>query len=354
MTSERGFYGWKLVFFLWLLDFLNMGFPLYGGAVINTYMLKEIPMSRSAFGLGFTILNFFAGTSSILVGASIVRWGVRPTFAIGSALLLAGALWLSLFASRPWHYWLGFGVLIATGINFGTILPAATAVTRWFSRYRGRAMALTLSASGVAGLFVSRLINGVLTANGGNWRQGWTIVAGVSVLSSIIAFLFVKERPEDLGQLVDGGVGDEQSAGGRAGNHLVTDFPWEPRQAYKTLPYWMILVGAVACQFPFFFFTAHWLLHLKGAGIQSAEDRAEGEKPHRQCCVGRLNASATLAMGLFTLGTVFGRLIGGWLMDRIIARFAFVLGFCCYFLGSFLAIRVSVDALWIAYVAAIL
>jgi hypothetical protein len=47
MTSERGSYGWKLVFFLWLLDFLNMGFPLYGDAVINTYMLKEIPMSRS-------------------------------------------------------------------------------------------------------------------------------------------------------------------------------------------------------------------------------------------------------------------------------------------------------------------
>jgi MFS family permease len=336
MTSERRFYGWKLVFILWLLDFLNMGFPLYGGAVINTcmYTLQEIPMSRSAFGLGFTILNFFAGTSSILVGASIVRWGVRQTFAIGSALLLAGALWLSLFASRPWHYWLGFGVLIATGINFGTVIPAATAVTRWFSRYRGRAMAVTLSASGVAGLFVSRLINGVLTANGGNWRQGWTIVAGASVLSSIIAFLFVKERPEDLGQLVDGGVGNEQSAGGRAGNPLVTDFPWEPRQAYKTLPYWMILVGAVACQFPFFFFTAHWLLHLKGAGIQSAD--------------------ATLAMGLFTLGTVFGRLIGGWLMDRMIARFAFMLGFFCYFLGSFLAIRVSVDALWIAYGAAIL
>ncbi len=334
MTSERGFYGWKLVFFLWLLDFLNMGFPLYGGAVINTYMLKEIPMTRSAFGLGFTILNFFAGTSSILVGASIVRWGVRRTFAIGSALLLAGALWLSLFASRPWHYWLGFGVLIATGINFGTIIPAATAVTRWFSRYRGRAMAVTLSASGVAGLFVSRLLNGVLTANDGNWRKGWTIVAGVSVLSSIIAFLFVKESPKDLGQLADGGVGNEQSAGGRAGNPLVTDFPWEPRQAYKTLPYWMILVGAVACQFPFFFFTAHWLLHLKGAGIQSAD--------------------ATLAMGLFTLGTVFGRLIGGLLMDRMIARFAFMLGFFCYFLGSFLAIRVSVDALWIAYGAAIL
>src|SRR2546429_3470716 len=147
MTSERGFYGWKLVFILWLVDFLNMGFPLYGGAVINTYMLKEIPMSRSEFGLGFTLLTLFVGIPSILVGASIVRLGIRKTFAIGSALILVGALWLSLIASRPWHYWMGFGVLTATGISFGTIVPAATAITRWFSRYRGRTMAVTLSAS---------------------------------------------------------------------------------------------------------------------------------------------------------------------------------------------------------------
>ena len=335
MTLGRGFYGWKLVFILWLLDFLNMGFPLYGGAVINTYMFKKIPMSHSAFGLGFTIFNVFAGVSSILVAASIVRWGIRKTFGIGSALILLGALWLSLIASRPWHYWVGFGVLTATGISFGTIIPAATAVTRWFSRYRGRAMAVTLSASGFAGFFVSPLINRILTANGGNWRQAWAMVAVISVLSAIVAFLFVKERPEDLGQSVDGGTDAAQPAGGSpAARKLVTAFPWEPRQAYRTLSYWMILVGAVACQFPFFFFTAHWLLHLKGVGISPAD--------------------AAWAMGLFTLGAVFGRLIGGWLMDRMVARYAFMLGLCCYFLGSFLAIRVSPDALWIAYSAAIL
>ena len=42
MTLERGFYGWKLVFILWLVDFLNMGFPLYGGAVINTYPCPDL------------------------------------------------------------------------------------------------------------------------------------------------------------------------------------------------------------------------------------------------------------------------------------------------------------------------
>src|SRR5713226_5257416 len=165
MTPQRGFYGWKLVFVLWLLDFLNMGFPLYGGAVINTYMLKEISMSRSTFGLGFTLLNIFVGIPSIAVAGSIVRWGIRKTFGVGSALLFLGAVWMWLLASKPWQYWLGFGVLTATGISFGTVIPAATAVTRWFSRYRGRAMALTLSASGFAGFFVSPLMNRLLTAN---------------------------------------------------------------------------------------------------------------------------------------------------------------------------------------------
>jgi MFS family permease len=205
MTSGRGFYGWKLVFILWLLDFLNMGFPRYGGAVINTCMQKEIPMSRSAFGLGFTILNIFVGIPSILVGASIVRWGIRKTFGIGSMLILVGALWLGVITSMPRHYWVGFGVLTAMGISFGTIVPAATGVTRWFSRYQGRAMAVTLSASGFTGFFVAPMINRILAGNGENWRQAWAIVAGMSVLSAIVAFLFVKERPDDLGQVVDGG-----------------------------------------------------------------------------------------------------------------------------------------------------
>jgi MFS family permease len=236
-------------------------------------------------------------------------------------------------ATQPWHYLLGFGVLIGTGISFGTIVPVATAVTRWFERYRGRAMAVALSASGFAGFFSSPVTNRLLTANGGNWRQAWAVVMGVAVASAIVAFLFVRERPEDLGQEIDGGA-DKRADRRTLNQDLVTAFPWTAKQAFATRSFWMIVLGGIACQFPFFFFTAHWLLHLKGAGIRPAD--------------------AAWAMGLFTMGAVAGRLIGGLLMDRMPARFAFMLGLCCYFAGSVLALRVSPDALWIAYDAAIL
>ena len=57
MPNKPGFYGWKLVGVLFTLDFINMGFPYYGGSVINGYMIHEIQMSRSMLGLGFTVLR---------------------------------------------------------------------------------------------------------------------------------------------------------------------------------------------------------------------------------------------------------------------------------------------------------
>ena len=333
MTEKREFYGWKLVGVLFSLDFLNMGFPYFGGAVINTYMLKEITMSRSTFGLGFTLANLCIGLPSVMVASSIVRLGIKKTFGIGSAFLLMGTLWLAFFTAKPWQYLVGFGVIIGTGICFCTIVPVTTCITRWFRRYRGRAMAIPLSASGFAGFIGSPLINKILTANGGNWRQAWLTVAGIAVLSGIIAFLFVKERPEDLGQVVDGIEEDAQAVRPAATESLITRHVWAPADALKTPSYWMIVIGGIACQFPYFFFVAHGILHMKESGLSAA--------------------TAAWAMGLFTMGAILGRQIGGWLMDKISARYAFMSGLCCYFAGSFLALRIHADTFAIAFAAAI-
>lgn len=72
------------------------------------------------------------------------------------------------------------------------------------------------------------------------------MVAGISVVAAAIATLFVKERPEDLGQSVDGGTVSVQPKALYHRQQLTTTFPWEPRQAYETLAYWMIVAGAIA------------------------------------------------------------------------------------------------------------
>lgn len=333
MGKGQKFYGWKLVGALWAIYLLNMGFVLYGGVVIHSYMLKQIVMDRATYGLGFTLHNFFVGVPSMLVAAAIIKWGIRKTFWLGCSLLVVGTLWMAFFASEPWHYLVGFGVILGAGLGSSTIIPLSTAVTRWFVRYRGRAMAVAMTASGFAGFIAAPLMNKLMAVNGGDWRQAWLFVCGLSIVSMIIVYLFVKERPEELGQTPDG-VDTEAPTTNPSASALVTTYPWTTTEAYRTRSMWLILAGAVACQYPFFFFTAHWMPHLRGVGIDPA--------------------NAAWAMGLFTMGGIGGRLLGGWLMDRMAARYAFMLGLCCYFVGSYLAMNITASTFLMACVAAIL
>ncbi len=336
MVKKQQFYGWTLLAVLFSLDFVNMGFPVYGGTVINSYMLRQIHMSRSTLGWGFTLSNLFVGLSATFVAISILKQGVRKTFAIGSALICVGSLFLAFFASKPWHYLLGYGGIVGVGMGFGTLVPAGTAVTRWFKRYRGRAMGICLGASGIAGFVVAPLLNRMLEASGGNWRVGWRIVAAVAVISGIVALLFIKERPEDLGQAVDGipeAAPNRQSNPSSATQELITTYSWTPAEAYRTKSYWLIVLAGITCQYPLFFFIAHWILHARGAGIPAA--------------------AAAWTMSLFAIGGITGRLIGGWLMDTITGRYAFMIGLCLFVIGSFLAIEVNANALGIAFAAAI-
>ena len=87
-------------------------------------------------------------------------------------------------------------------------------------------------------------------------------------------------------------------------------------------------------KFPLFFMLSHWVLHLRGAGINAA--------------------AAAAALGVFTITQIPGQLIGGWLVDKIPARYAFMLGFCCYVSGAWLAVRVDSGAMMLANIAAIL
>lgn len=338
MSEKPKFYGWKLLGVLFALDFINMGFPFYGGSLINRYMIHDIPMSRGMLGFGSTLVNLFVGLAAFVVAISIVKYGLRATFVAGSSMICLGSLMMAFYTSKPWQFFIAFGVINGVGISFATLVPAATAVTRWFRRYRGRAMGIALSASGFAGFFVAPFLDKMVRASGGNWHVGWEIIAGAAVIAGVIALLFVKESPESLGQTVDGMSEAEQSQPSRT-DALATKIAWTTREAYRTPAYWLLVVAGIASQVPFFFFVSpNWNLRLSGpggAGISSAE--------------------AAWAVSILTIGTLIGRWMGGLLMDVMNARYAFIIGLCFYFIASVQAIRVTSDSLWsAAYVASLL
>jgi MFS family permease len=333
MPAKPKFYGWYLLAVLFALDFVNMGFPYYGGTVINGYMIHQIPMSRSVLGLGFTFVNLAVGLSAVLVAAHIVKFGVRATFMVGSSLICFGSLFLALFCTKPWHYLFAFGIVNGIGISFSTIVTTATTVTRWFRRYRGRGIGLALSGSGFSGFAVSWFLDRMLRTAGGNWRAGWYIVAAAAAIATLVAFLLVKESPEALGEFPDGESVTELVVPRRT-DRLATNYPWTASQAYRTPTFWLIAFAGITSTYPSFFFVAHAILHMRAAGISSSD--------------------AAFAMGVFTIATLVGRWIGGLLMDTINARMAYALGLALTIVGCYYVLVLRADSLMPAYLAAAL
>jgi MFS family permease len=333
MGSTPKFYGWYLLGVLFALDFINMGFPYYGGSVINGYMIRQIPMSRSTLGLGFTFVNLAVGLAAVVVAAHIVKFGVRITFVVGSAMICGGSLFMAIVCSRPWHYLFAFGIVNGVGISFATIVTAATTATRWFQKYRGRAIGIALSGSGFSGFVVSWFLDRMLRTAGGNWRAGWYIVAAAAAVAAVVAWIFVRESPESMGQTVDGISMTQQEALSRT-DGVTTKHLWTAREAFRTPTFWLIAVAGITSTYPTFFFVAHAILHMRGAGISSA--------------------TAAFAMGVFTIATLVGRWLGGLLIDLMNARVAYALGLSLVILGCYYAVSIRSDTLVPAYLAAAL
>ena len=333
MSVRQKFYGWKLVAVLFFLYLLNLGFPLYGGLIVHSYMVKKIAMNRATFGLGMTVFNIVMGVMSPLIAAAITRWGIRVALLIGSALLLLGSLVMA-NTTQPWQYILGFGVLMGAGAGFGTTVTLTTSATRWFRRYRGRAIGIIMAAGGIGGFVVSPAMNRLMVLNGGNWHQAWLLIGGCCILGGIIAYLFVKEDPSDLGQFQDGIAPDSSTKDSAKAFTQSADYHWTAAEGYKTLAYWLIVFVGFAMYFPYFLVQAHWIFHMKGIGLSAAD--------------------AAWTMGLFTLSGVFGRMIGGWFQDIFPARFVFVVGLALMASGIALGGLFSAGSVLLAYLASVI
>lgn len=312
------FYGWKMVVICFIGYFLFMGLPQYTGSVVNSYLFKSIEMNRATYGMGFTLLNLMVSVCAFPVALFISKFEIRKTIFFGGALLLAGLLWQTFVTTKPWHYIIGFGLLIGTGMSFTCIIPTTTVITRWHNARRGTAMSIALMASSVGGFVGAPIANKFLVSTGGNWRAAEFVIAiGVALGLLLYYFTFV-EKPEDIGQIADGKAFDVPK-----GNPEQTTFQWSFRDVLKTPAFWLIFFGVIACKIPFYFWTGHGILHVKDMGLTAAQ--------------------AAIVTSFYSIGGVPGRLIAGPLLDKMKARYVFMLGICWYILGYLIMFKISAD-----------
>ena len=85
----RGFYGWWLLLFLWIIYTIPIGFAFYGPAVLYPVMIRNLGWSRGEIMTGSTAILLLLG-----LGAPLAAWMVgrfAPLHASPSRRRLAGA-----------------------------------------------------------------------------------------------------------------------------------------------------------------------------------------------------------------------------------------------------------------------
>lgn len=310
---ETKFSGWKVAAALWLIIFVNLAFTSYGAGVIGAFMLGDLKIGRSVLGLGFTVLALSQGLAAPLVACAVNRIGARLTLTYGSLSLASAAFALAYFSSAGWHYVVAFGVGIGISIAFSTLIPVQTCVAMWFSKKRGLALAVVLSATGVGGFVAAPLLNQIIMSSSGSWRAGWYFISMLALLSALVAFLFVRNRPGDLGQVPDGASESNSKRVGRAAEaaeRMVyrSTIDWSVAEAVRTRTKWLIALASIGFAMPISAFLAHGVPHLID--------------------IGHSPAIAALALGTVAMVGAVGKLCAGYLCDRMEPRyvwFAFLL-----------------------------
>jgi MFS family permease len=266
------FYGWKLLGAFWVIAVINLAFPAYGSAVLNAAMAAELGFDRQALGTMVAVYLAMSGLPGPLVAASVNRVGVRWTLVIGSGFVIAGSVMLATIVDSVVLAIVAFGLIVGIGVATGAIIAAQAGVARWFVRRRSLALSLLYSAGGIGGFIAPQILAAIATAGRGQWRLGWWLVAGLSVVAALIAIVAVREHPADLGQAPDGAAGSEssRSAGAPATPvripAFVTRTDWSYRDALRGPYFWTMITPFVGVSAGIALFLGHGIVHLRDLG----------------------------------------------------------------------------------------
>jgi len=285
----RPFYGWWVVFATSAILVITGATFFFGFTTLVNPLAAEFGWGRGIIGLAFSLRSELGGIVAPGVGLLVDRLGPRRIILAGVMVVGLGLLWFSRINSLATFY--GATLVIALGMTACGPAVGAVAIARWFRRRRGRAMALMTAGVGVSGPLVL-LLAWLIDLFG--WRNAVTILASAALALGIPLALLVRDRPEELGLLVDGEAASAAPPSPAPAQGLTL------REALTGPTFWLLTSALALSYLGGHAVIVHQMPALIWAGIP---------KP-----------LAALTVTLFVVTSVLGRLGFGWLADFLDKR----------------------------------
>ncbi len=247
------------------------------------------------------------GLTAPFAAALMDRFGMRRVVASALALVALGAGG-SILMTASWQLVVFWGVMIGLGTGSMALVFAATVANRWFVRRRGLVMGVLTAGSATGQLIFLPPVAALAESSG--WRTASLLVAGVALAAVPVAWLVLRDHPEDRGVLPFGADPATYVAPARVHGGLVHG--GAARRAIDGLVYasrrrdfWALAAAFAICGA-----TTNGLIGIHF--IPSAHDHG---------------MSTTVAAGLLAVVGVFdivGTIASGWLTDTFDPRLLLV------------------------------
>lgn len=233
-TAEPRFSGPRMV----LIATLAMGLTAPGQtASVSVFidpMIADLGLGRTAVSAAYMIGTLAGALALPWVGRAVDRHGVRRVMTVVVIAFGSACAGLSL-AQDLLGLTLGFvGVRMLGQGALG--LCAATLVSRWYAKRRGRVVSLQIAVGGGIIALSPVPLERIIAA--ADWRTAMLVEAAVVVGVLLpLTLVWARDRPADLGQFVDGDPANGR--GSRAEQGLT-------RAETMRRPFFWVLVGVFA------------------------------------------------------------------------------------------------------------
>lgn len=162
---------------------------------------------RDQISLAISVNVLLYGLTAPFAAALMERFTVRKVV-MGALITVSTGAFLTTFVNAPWQLVLTWGVIVGVGTGSMALVFAATVANRWFVKRRGLVVgALTAAAATGQLVFLPGLTS--LSSDYG-WRSIGLTIGTASLLMVPFIYIFLKEKPSDLGMLPFGAPDDWQ------------------------------------------------------------------------------------------------------------------------------------------------
>ncbi len=306
------YYGWIIV----AIALISMGFWLgirNSFSVFYVALLEDFPWSR-ADSAGVQSMALISYTAlAPLVGGLIDRFGPRRVIVPGILVLTLG-LALSATTNTLTQFYFFYGVIMGGGITCVGIVSYSAILSHWFEKKRGLASGIAVSGMGL-GTFVLVPVSQRFISMWG-WRMTFIAIGALTLIILLpLNGLFLRHKPEEVDQYIDGICGKEliDKPSSEATEKTALQSDWTPGKALLSPNFWALMAFCFFSIIGIYVILVHNVRFLVDQGID------------------KMTAALIFAV-VGGISSVF-RIFWGWLSDRVGREITFTMGMICACIG---------------------